>query len=134
MKDFLTIIITFLGLITTASAASGSGENYGTLPQDISEKEQFHIYYICDSPDIDTSYLDNRQQIARIRYYLQNSPRIDSITIYSWSSPEGSYRRNSWLARERGKSARKFLLANSPDSSRLSSDKIKISPYAENWP
>lgn len=120
--------------MTTASAASGSGENYGTPPQDISEKEQFHIYYICDSPDIDTSYLDNRQQIARIRYYLQNSPRIDSITIYSWSSPEGSYRRNSWLARERGKSARKFLLANSPDSSRLSSDKIKISPYAENWP
>jgi len=135
MKDILTILLTFLSFMT-AYSAYGAEDRYDIQSpphNDSTKTEQFHLHYICDSADIDTNYLDNRKQIAKIRYYLQNSPRIDSITIFSWASPEGSYRRNRWLAQERGQSARHFLLANSPDSTRLCNDKIKISPLAENW-
>ena len=101
---------------------------------DTSVTEKFALYYICDSIDINENYLDNKAQIARIRHYLKNSPRIDSITIYSWASPEGGYSHNKWLSEERGKTARRFLLDNCPDSLKLTSDKIHLSPLAENWP
>lgn len=101
---------------------------------DTSVLEGFAIRYRVNSTEIDQSYLDNSSQIQRIKHYMVNSPRIDSITIYSWASPEGPYRKNAWLSRERGKSARRFLLGMSPDSAKFNSGKIKLVPVAENWP
>lgn len=75
-------------------------------PKDSSLIENFSIFYQCDSISIDTTYLSNRRQIDRIRHYLMHSPRIDSITIYAWASPEGAYSRNKWLSKERAKSAK----------------------------
>ena len=96
--------------------------------------EEFAIYYRVNKIDIDTTYLDNPSQIRHILKYISNSPRIDSIVIYAWASPEGSYKFNKYLSVERAKAAKRFLLQHSPDSSRFNSDKIKISPLAENWP
>ena len=96
--------------------------------------EKFAIYYRFDNTDFDESYLTNRESAEHIRNYLNNSPRIDSITIYSWASPEGAYDHNVWLSKERANTAKRFLLSNSPDSLKLDSGKIHISPLAENWP
>lgn len=95
--------------------------------------EEFSIYYKCDSINVNPHYLDNEEQISRILHYIRNSPRIDSITIYSYSSPEGRYAHNRYLAKERGKAAMRFLLSHSPDSLKLDAGKIKLSPIAENW-
>lgn len=95
--------------------------------------ENFAIWYKVDSIDINPTYLDNRRQMDHIIHYLNTSPRIDSITIYAWSSPEGRYSRNKWLSQERAKAAKAYLLKHSPDSAKLNSGKIKISPIAENW-
>lgn len=100
---------------------------------DTSIIEKFAIYYKVDSIDINPTYLDNRRQMDHIIHYLNTSPRIDSITIYAWASPEGRYSRNKWLSRERAKAAKAFLLQQSPDSAKLNAGKIKISPLAENW-
>lgn len=102
-------------------------------PTDSSVVEKFALYYKCDSIDINENYLSNKSQIEHIRHYLRNSPRIDSITIYSWASPEGGYEYNKWLSQERGKTARRFLLENCPDSLKLNEGKIHLSPLAENW-
>lgn len=99
-----------------------------------SSAEEFTIHYKVDSIDINPTYLQNKENIAHIRNYLKNSPRIDSITIYAWASPEGGYRHNVWLSKERAKTAKRFLLETAADSSRLTAGKIKISPLAENWP
>lgn len=96
--------------------------------------EKFAIYYRFDRTDIDTSYLDNPQQIRHILNYLEKSQRIDSITIYAWASPEGTYHHNRRLSEGRAKTAREFLLQNCPDTSKLNDGKIRISPLAENWP
>lgn len=63
--------------------------------------ETFALYYWRDRIDLDENYLDNGWQMARIRDYLARSPRIDSITIFAYASPEGAYRRNVWLSEQR---------------------------------
>ena len=95
--------------------------------------ESFSIYYECDSTTVNPDYLSNKANISRILRYVKNSPRIDSITIYSWSSPEGREEYNLSLSKERARTAKRFLLSHSPDSLKLNSDKIKLSPVAENW-
>jgi len=129
------LLITLLSITTHVTATTiCSNDSINTPPRVRSSKtEEFSIYYVCDSIDINTNYLDNRDQIQHILHYLENSPRIDSITIYAWASPEGGYAHNRWLSSERAQTAKRFLLQHSPDSSKLNSDKIKISPLAENW-
>lgn len=127
-----------VALIALVSAVSFqvAGQNQPDTLHDEEENsivENFAIWYKVDSISIDPTYLDNRRQMDHILHYLANSPRIDSITIYAWSSPEGRYNRNKWLSGERAKAARKFLLQHSPDSAKLNAGKIHISPVAENW-
>ena len=101
--------------------------------KDSAVTEAFSIYYECDSTTVNPDYLSNKAHISRILHYVKNSPRIDSITIYSWSSPEGREEYNLSLSKERARTAKRFLLSHSPDSLKLNSDKIKLSPVAENW-
>ena len=114
-------------LFTTCLSTSRAEQRDSTLTQ------KFSIHYKVDSTNINPNYIKNRRQIENILYYLHNSPRIDSITIYAWASPEGGYKYNRWLSKERARSAKEFLLKHSPDTIRLNADKIKISPLAENW-
>lgn len=94
--------------------------------------DEFHIYYRHDKVAIDPDYLGNRAQLQKIQNYLANSPKIDSITIYSWASPEGGLPHNRWLSVERGKTAKQFILALDSEG-RLDPSKIKLSPLVENW-
>ena len=106
--------------------AAGDGEEAAIT-------ERFTIRYRLNKAEIDMDYLDNQVQIAHIRNYLHNSPRIDSITIISYSSPEGTYARNAWLTKHRGIAARDFLLKECGNTDKLRSDMIKFSPLVENW-
>lgn len=96
-------------------------------------KENFAIHYRVNETVVDEDYMGNKEQIHKIKHYLVNSPRVDSITIYAWSSPDGLYNKNRSLSRKRASSAKRLLLQHSPDSAKLNSGKIKISPIAENW-
>ena len=127
------LILSFMVLLLSPLAVFADGEFSSRERMDTVISESFYIYYKVDSIDINPTYLQNKENLAHIRNYLKNSPRIDSITIYAWASPEGGYKRNVWLSKERAKTAKRFLLETAADSSRLSSDKIKISPLAENW-
>ena len=93
----------------------------------------FAIYYCLNGVDIDEQYLDNVWQLGQIRKFLSISPKIDSITIRSFASPEGPYSRNVWLSRKRAESAKSFLLKMVPEGSLLTADKIKLDPVPENW-
>lgn len=122
------MVIVFLISSLSVAEAMVTSENKDSVVTEI-----FSIYYECDSTTVNPEYLDNKAQITRILRYIKNSPRIDSITIYSWVSPEGKYEHNLSLSKERANTAKRFLLSNSPDSLKLNSSKIKISPIAENW-
>lgn len=136
MKQFFRVLLTlgvFLTYVLSANAA-GPYDSYAIMHEkDSAIVENFSIWYKVDSIDINPDYLGNKRQIEHIIHYLENSPRIDSITIYAWASPEGRYSWNQWLSRERARSAKKFLLQHSPDSMKLNAGRIRISPIAENW-
>lgn len=119
------------GFTAMAQESADAGSEKNTPARSVARK--FAIYYWLDRVDIDEQYLDNEWQISQIRKYLLISPKIDSITICSYASPEGVYERNVWLARKRAEAARRFIVNNIPDGSSLTGDKIKLQPVAENW-
>ena len=117
----------FLSLGVSLHASAGVADE-----QHLSHREEFAIHYRFDKIDVDTDYLDNKEAIARIRYCLNNATHVDSITVYSWASPEGGYPHNKWLSEKRGVAAKELLLSLSQNG-KLDEGKIKISPLAENW-
>ena len=128
MKKLFTILCVALAAVASAAA---QGEH--SVPDSV-VTENFAIYYRFDETGFDQTYLSNSETATHIKNYLLNSARIDRVTIYAWASPEGAYHHNVYLSRERAKTAKRFLLAHSPDSAKLNSEKIHISPQAENWP
>ena len=95
--------------------------------------DRYALYYYCDRIDLQEDYLDNALQMVRIRDILARSPRIDSIAVYAYASPEGAPHRNDWLARRRAEVARDFILANLPNDSVLLPQNIILHPMGENW-
>lgn len=129
MKKWRGFLFVFLMLLTCGVASPCKGQ---TMPDSMSH-DRYALYYFQDRIDIDSKYLDNSYQIYRIKQILEHSTRIDSITIYSYASPEGSPARNRWLAQKRAEAARDFILANLPDSTVLLPENIHLCPMGENW-
>lgn len=98
-----------------------------------SQVHTYKLYYRWNEVEIDRSYLNNSENIEQIVRHLQLSPQIDSITIYSYASPEGVYEHNANLASARAKAARRFILKNLPKDSKLGKNGISLHPVAENW-
>jgi hypothetical protein len=124
-------LVTLLVLTVLASLPAYSQSH--TETRDSSKLEKFILHYRVNETELDDEYMDNKMQLHKIRHYFANSPRIDSVTIYSWASPEGGIKFNTYLSKERGKTAKRLLLSLSPDSAKFNSGKIKLSPVAENW-
>ena len=118
----------------SACARSGSGFTVTTETDRDSSvvRRSFRLYYVCSETDIVESYLDNAELMEDIRQHLRKSPRIDSIRIYAYASPEGGYANNARLARGRAEAARDYILANASNSESLK-DKIILCPVDENW-
>ena len=95
--------------------------------------QKFRISYPINDTELHEDYLDNSAALKTIKRYFINSPRIDSIVIYSYASPEGPYRLNKRLAQERGERARRYLLENMASARNFPDSLIIIKPVAENW-
>ena len=133
MRGILSICLVLLSLAGFHAHAKGNMPESIRKKKDTTITEKFAIYYRFDSSEFDQSYLTNSETAAHIKNYLINSPRIDSITIYAWASPEGAYPHNVRLSQRRARTAKQFLLSYAPDSTKLNADMIRISPLAENW-
>ncbi len=132
-------VLLLVGMATIGHVVHARPETYrtggGNAGIDCSESpvRRFALYYRNDCSDIDEEYLDNAINLAQIRHFLQSSPRIDSITIYAYASPEGSYGNNLLLSKRRSTAARNYILQHLPPSSDLTTDKINLRPMGENW-
>lgn len=98
-----------------------------------SEVRHFRIYYPVNQTRLFPKYMDNAQNLDTIKKYLSLSPHVDSIVIYSYASPEGPFRYNSFLSKERGKTAKKHILSMMAKDKQYPEDIIKLRPEAENW-
>ncbi len=91
-------------------------------------QQRFTLYYNLSDIDIDPDFLDNRAQMDTIVRYLAKSPEIDSITVYSYSSPEGPVANNLKLAQKRADAAKRFILEHADRDLA-----VNVVPVAENW-
>ena len=122
MKLFIFICLISIALGGNAQTTSDS-----------SVVMRFRIFYPVGKTELYEDYMDNANTLHRIHKYLEKSPRIDSITIYSYASPEGPYLLNKRLAAERGKTAKQYLLERLPPNRLLPDSLFIIDPTAENW-
>lgn len=126
--SILLLLLSFCGL-----SASATSRDSLVVCGDTSVVMRFRIYYPVNKTTLYPQYMGNEQALQEIRTYLSESPRIDSITIYSYASPEGPYRFNRWLAGERGKTAKQYLLEQVPADRHFPDSLIRLNPMAENW-
>ena len=111
MRFVAHIISLFLLLCSLPLVAQESHEMYSG---DTLAVMHSRIYYPVNEVDIYEDYMTNPTELEQIKHLLHSTQRIDSITIYSYASPEGSYTFNKWLAAERGQTAKRYILANIP--------------------
>ena len=103
------------------------------LPKDSFESESFRIYYPVNKADIHAEYMGNDSTLKHILRYLKSSLEIKHITIYSYTSPEGTPVMNARLAHERAVTAKKYLLEHVPEGRVLSDSVFSLMPESENW-
>ena len=130
----------YIGLIVAVLlSVSAQGQEYllsdPTFKRwaDSSKVMRFSISYEVNKAHINENYMNNKFTMDRIRAYLSKSPRIDSMVIYSFSSPEGRYEYNERLSQKRGIAAKEFILNNVPNGRDFDADLIHLRPEAENW-
>ena len=126
------IATVFLCWLGGAMLAAAQG-NRILARTDTSEVHQFRIYYPVNKTDIREDYMTNSHSLAVIRDYLATSPRIDSIVICSYASPEGPYRFNKQLAERRGETVKRYILSHVPQDRKFPESIIHLRPEAENW-
>lgn len=116
--------------MVNALNTNGLTENF-TPPSSIKpEQEFFTIHFRQDRTVVDSSYLDNNREIAKLRNFLSTNPRIDSIVVYSFASPEGIYEHNLKLSTRRGQTVRSLIQG----MSNISDSVFVIRALGENWP
>ncbi|MBR5822936.1 MAG: hypothetical protein IKY67_02195, partial [Paludibacteraceae bacterium] len=127
----MSFLLSTILLITSLSASAKDSQI--ACQNDSSVVVHSKIYYPVNKIDIYEDYMNNPKELESIKLHLAASPRIDSITIYSYASPEGRYSFNKWLAEERGKTAKRYILSLVPKFRDFNDSIIRISPTAENW-
>ena len=118
------LVCAVLGFVTGASAQS---------VEDSTTVQRFRIMYPLSETKLYEDYMGNTAALQSIREHLQKSPRIDSVVIYSYASPEGPLWLNIRLAEERGKRARQYLLEHMPSDRNIPTTRIIVRPTPENW-
>ena len=108
--NILWSIILFFCVVHAGNAQERDTILLDTNPQVM----QFHIHYPINKTDVREDYMDNAENLQTIKNYIRYSPRIDSMVIYSYASPEGPYSFNKYLAEKRGISAKKYILQQIP--------------------
>lgn len=120
----LLVFICLIGIVLGGNAQTSS---------DSAVVMRFRIFYPVGATELHENYMDNANTLHHIQKYLEKSPKIDSITVYSYASPEGSYQLNKRLATERGKTAKQYLLNHLPADRHLADSLFVVDPTAENW-
>ena len=127
--NILWSIILFFCVVHAGNAQERDTILLDTNPQVM----QFHIHYPINKTDVREDYMDNAENLQTIKNYIRYSPRIDSMVIYSYASPEGPYSFNKYLAEKRGISAKKYILQQIPAERNFDESLIILKPDAENW-
>ena len=94
-------------------------------------KDTCKIDFRINSSYIQLDYMDNSRSIARLKSFLSNPDKIDSLYVNVTSSPDGLYVTNEWMTDRRANRIKDFILKNSNED--LDSNIIRITTLPEDW-
>lgn len=121
--------IVFCGLIFTLLAHSQAVQRTIVKASD----KQMMLYFRFDKSQVDSEYMDNGRMLRHLDELLTDRnlySRIDSINIYSFTSPEGNPLYNKQLSRRRSATVKDYLIGKYPH---IDQDCIYLRPQGENW-
>lgn len=122
MKKIYLILFLFFSL----------AQHSWALVEDSVLAEQYKVYFRLARTDVDSTYLSNAQTLQQLRASLKESSHaLDSITIVSYSSPEGPYWLNKRYAEQRGYAVYNYLQKHIEQQ--LSDSLVHLRFTAENW-
>lgn len=128
-KKYIKRIVVFCGLIFTSLAHSQAVQR--TIVE-ASDKPMM-LYFRFDKSQVDSEYMDNGRMLRHLDELLTDRnlyPRIDSINIYSFTSPEGNPLYNKQLSHQRSATVKDYLIGKYPH---IDQDCIYLRPQGENW-
>lgn len=104
------------------------------VPEVMEKHGTMHVDFVLDSINIRPDYHDNRRELARLDSALDSvlsdeRYRIESLTLHGYASPEGPYRHNEWLAKNRTEALRRYIAERYPSLDTL----IRTRHTAEDW-
>lgn len=98
-------------------------------------QKRYNIFFRINSPKIDPEFKDNARTLEKMREDFETTLEFDggmpdSLLILSTASPDGSWKFNQRLARNRAESTRKLLLDMFPEFEEAT---IKVEYLEEDW-
>ena len=133
MESLKNIVRFLVAVVAVAVVCGFSSALSARTVKDSTIVQKFLISYPINDTELHEDYLDNQSALKTIRRYFIATPRIDSIVIYSYASPEGPLSLNKRLAKQRGENARRYLLENLAILREFPDSLIIVKPTAENW-
>ncbi len=94
-------------------------------------RADFHVDFRWDSSVLDTAYMENGKSLHALADSLASidTDRIDSLRVFSYSSPEGRYGYNVKLSERRAAAMRAYLDIHYPHLL----DRVHVVPDGEAW-
>ena len=108
-------------------------DTIATTQKQLTTHKHLRLMYRVNETVCDTSYMKNKENINQLRILLHNVQHIDSITIYSFASPEGPSANNLQLSQQRGDEARRVIMKIAQDEGIRLDTKIILNTGGENW-
>ena len=93
--------------------------------------EDIEVHFKFDRYNLELDYMGNKTSLQNFAHKIDSIgiSKIDSIVIISQSSPEGAYKHNLMLSRNRANTMRKYILDNHPELHNL----LYVHPDGESW-
>ncbi len=127
VKVMIFLCILFSLTIAVVSAQDTNGDHYAGHLVDV------NIYFPYDEVQIDSMYMENRQNLHLVDSLLKNTLYISTlreIDVIAQSSPEGSIEYNERLSEQRRASLEEYFTTNYPN---IDPSLWSFQSVAENW-
>ena len=95
-------------------------------------RKDYYLYHRINAHNIESSYYGNSRTIDSVLRRMENSFLIDSIAIFSTTSPEGTDRINNRISTLRAEETKRLLLSKCSEPSELSKQ-IKTFAFSGQW-
>jgi len=126
------ILTVLLGWFALAFSSIADAQTYYTRHAGFQTRHaDFSVNFRWDNSTIKMDYMGTGENLRALADSIDSIPidRIDSLTVISYSSPEGAYNYNRRLSQRRALSIQKYLNKQHPELI----DRTRVTPDGESW-